>query len=84
MKAVVSGSEDQQGVTMHYGIALPNGGVCGDPHTLASLATLAEETGWDGIFLEDYIVWQGHQDVPTYDPWISLAAMAVHHSSIPF
>lgn len=26
---------------------------------------------------EDYLVWQGHQDVPTYDAWIALAAMAL-------
>jgi alkanesulfonate monooxygenase SsuD/methylene tetrahydromethanopterin reductase-like flavin-dependent oxidoreductase (luciferase family) len=67
---------------MRYGICLPNGGVCGDPRTLADLAALAEEAGWDGIFLEDYIVWQGHQDVPTYDPWISLAAMAMRTARI--
>ena len=62
---------------MRYGICLPNGGACGDPGTLADFAALAEAAGWDGIFLEDYIVWQGHQEVPTYDPWISLAAMAL-------
>jgi hypothetical protein len=43
----------------------------------ADLAHLAEEAGWDGVFLEDYIVWQGHADVPTYDPWVALAAMAL-------
>jgi alkanesulfonate monooxygenase SsuD/methylene tetrahydromethanopterin reductase-like flavin-dependent oxidoreductase (luciferase family) len=62
---------------MRYGLALPNGGVGGDPRTLAELAELAEAAGWDGIFLEDYIVWQGHQDVPTYDPWVALAAVAL-------
>ena len=67
---------------MHYGICLPNGGACGDPRTLAEFAALAEEAGWDGIFLEDYIVWQGHQEVPTYDPWISLAAMAMRTTRI--
>src|SRR5512136_156256 len=67
---------------MRYGICLPNGGVCGDPQTLADLAARAEEAGWDGIFLEDYIVWQGHQDVPTYEPWIALAAMAMRTTHI--
>ncbi len=67
---------------MRYGICLPNGGVCGDPRTLADFAALAEEAGWDGIFLEDYIVWQGHQEVPTYDPWVSLAAMAMRTTRI--
>ena len=67
---------------MKYGLNLPNGGVCGDARTLAEFAHLAEESGWDGVFLEDYIVWQGHQDVPTCDPWIALAAMALSTSHI--
>jgi alkanesulfonate monooxygenase SsuD/methylene tetrahydromethanopterin reductase-like flavin-dependent oxidoreductase (luciferase family) len=62
---------------MRYGLALPNGGEGCDPRTLGELAHLAEEAGWDGVFLEDYITWQGHDDVPTYDPWVALAAMAV-------
>ncbi len=66
---------------MKYGIAFPNGGLC-DPHTLAEFAALAEKHGWDGLFLEDYIVWQGHQEVPTYDPWIALAAMAMRTKTI--
>jgi alkanesulfonate monooxygenase SsuD/methylene tetrahydromethanopterin reductase-like flavin-dependent oxidoreductase (luciferase family) len=44
---------------------------------MAQLAQLAEEAGWDGIHLEDYIVYQGQADTPTYDPWVTLAAMAV-------
>jgi alkanesulfonate monooxygenase SsuD/methylene tetrahydromethanopterin reductase-like flavin-dependent oxidoreductase (luciferase family) len=62
---------------MRHGLNLPNGGVCADVRTLAELAHLAEEAGWGGVFLEDYIVWQGHQDVPTCDPWVALAAMAL-------
>ena len=67
---------------MRYGINLPNGGLTGDPRTAAELAALAEVSGWDGVFLEDYIVWQGHQEVPTYDPWILLAAMALHTTHV--
>jgi alkanesulfonate monooxygenase SsuD/methylene tetrahydromethanopterin reductase-like flavin-dependent oxidoreductase (luciferase family) len=59
---------------MRYGLNLPNGAV--DPNTLAEFAALAEQAGWDGVFLEDYIVWQGDQEVDTYDPWVLLAAMA--------
>lgn len=65
---------------MLYGLNLPNGGV--DPQTLAEFAFLAEQAGWDGIFLEDYIVWQGDQDTPTYDAWVALAAMAVRTEHI--
>ena len=67
---------------MHYGLNLPNGGACGDARTLAELAQLAEHSGWDGVFLEDYIVWQGEQGMPTYDPWIALAAMAMRTERI--
>jgi len=67
---------------MRYGLCLPNGGACADARTLAGLAHLAEEAGWDGVFLEDYIVWQGHQDAPTYDPWVALAAMALQTERI--
>ncbi len=61
---------------MRYGLTLPNGGIAADARTLGELAHIAEESGWDGVFLEDYIVWQGHEDIPTYDPWVALAVMA--------
>ncbi len=38
---------------------------------------LAEQSGWDGVFIEDYIVYQNKTGTPTYDPWVCLAAMAV-------
>lgn len=38
---------------------------------------LAEEVGWDGVFLEDYICFQGDPVAPTCDPWVALAAIAV-------
>lgn len=67
---------------MQYALNLPNGGAWGDAGTLAELAQLAEASGWDGVFLEDYIVWQSNQDVPTHDPWIALAAMALRTDRI--
>jgi alkanesulfonate monooxygenase SsuD/methylene tetrahydromethanopterin reductase-like flavin-dependent oxidoreductase (luciferase family) len=62
---------------VRYGVTLPNGGVCGDARILAELGCLAEEAGWDEVFVEDYIVHQSDGAVPTCDPWIALAAMAV-------
>lgn len=62
---------------MQYGLCLPNAGPWGDARTLAELAQLAEDSGWNGVFLEDYIVWQGNQTFPTYDPWVLLAAIAL-------
>ena len=45
-----------------------------DPAALARLAALAESAGWDAFFLEDYLCYRG---LPTYDPWVCLAAIAV-------
>jgi alkanesulfonate monooxygenase SsuD/methylene tetrahydromethanopterin reductase-like flavin-dependent oxidoreductase (luciferase family) len=67
---------------MHYGLNLPNGGPCADPRTLAELAALAEASGWDGVFLEDYLVYQNKLGTPTYDPWVCLAAMALRTEHI--
>lgn len=61
---------------IRMGVGLPNGGPWGDPTHLAELARVAETSGWDGVFLEDYVVWQGHEEVATFDPWIALAAIA--------
>jgi alkanesulfonate monooxygenase SsuD/methylene tetrahydromethanopterin reductase-like flavin-dependent oxidoreductase (luciferase family) len=67
---------------MKYGLSLPNGGACGDARILAELGCLAEGAGWDGVFVEDYIVHQSDGAVPTCDPWIALAAMAVGTSRV--
>jgi predicted HAD superfamily phosphohydrolase len=40
---------------MRYGLEISAAGACGDARTLADLAQLVEEAGWDGVFLEDYI-----------------------------
>ena len=62
---------------MEYAVALPTGGECGDPTFLVELSELAERVGWDGVFLEDYICYQGDPANPTCDPWTALAAIAV-------
>ncbi|WP_405069081.1 LLM class flavin-dependent oxidoreductase [Kribbella sp. NBC_01510] len=53
-----------------------------DPRGLAELARAVEDSGWDALFLEDYLVYQGDASQPTYDPWICLAAMAAATSRI--
>lgn len=67
---------------MRYGLEVPAAGPCGDDAALAELARIAEKSGWDGIFLEDYICYQGDTHIPTYDPWVALAAMALRTSRI--
>jgi hypothetical protein len=47
---------------------------------MMDLAVLAEEAGWDAVFLEDYVIYP--DPLPTYDPWVVLAAMAVVTSRI--
>lgn len=60
---------------MEFGIELAGAGATADPRVLAELARIAEHSGWDGVFVEDYIV--HHTLQPTVDPWVALAAMAV-------
>lgn len=67
---------------MRYGLGLANAGAGNDPCALAEFAHLAEENGWDGIFLEDYIVHWSGCNTPTYDPWVVLAAMALRTKRI--
>jgi len=60
---------------LKYGLDISPAGALGDPRSMAELAALAERSGWDGVFVEDYLChWSGG---PTYDPWVTLAAMAV-------
>ncbi|WP_165423047.1 LLM class flavin-dependent oxidoreductase [Ktedonosporobacter rubrisoli] len=61
---------------MKYGIALPLSGIDGDIERLVEYAHIAEEAGWDGVFLEDYIVYWVKGGV-TYDPWLALTAIAL-------
>lgn len=60
---------------MRFGLDVSPCGEWGDPRTLAQLAALAERSGWDGVFLEDYVFHPDGLDV--YDPWIALAAIAL-------
>src|SRR5262249_2097471 len=69
---------------MRYAVGFPIAGpLGGDPRSVAELACTAEQAGWDGVFLEDYIV---HHIAPgriaVSDPWIALAAMAVKTTRI--
>jgi alkanesulfonate monooxygenase SsuD/methylene tetrahydromethanopterin reductase-like flavin-dependent oxidoreductase (luciferase family) len=66
---------------MQYGVTLPLSGFDGDVQQLIEAAHIAEEEGWDGVFLEDYIVYWGAQGI-TYDPWLVLAAIATRTKHI--
>lgn len=60
---------------MKFGLSLPNHGDYGDIYRLIELALLAEESNWDGFFLWDHIA---RGKAPQVDPWIAMAAIAVH------
>ena len=55
---------------MKYGFIIPGG----DIHTVADLAAETEAAGWDAAFYWDGI---NIQDMPMYDPWVTMAAMAL-------
>ena len=62
---------------MKFGVYAPNfGDSFGNPKLLTSLAIEAEESGWDGFFLWDHIVYtdEGYPDM--VDPFIALASVA--------
>jgi Luciferase-like monooxygenase len=61
---------------MRFGVTLGAAGEGRRPHDLAEMAALAEASGWDAVFLEDYLGYQGIAGLPTFDPMICLAAMA--------
>ena len=67
---------------MLYGLALPTGGECGDPRFLLELIERAERAGWDGVFPEDYVLYQGDRSAPTSPTWPVLAAAAVRTSRV--
>lgn len=66
---------------MKYGIVLPLSGIEGDIDRLVEYAQLAEEAGWDGIFLEEYFTYWRDQGV-TYDTWLALTAIALRTKRI--
>lgn len=66
---------------MRYGLELPNMGAYADVHALVELACLAEEVGWDGVFLWDTVYWEGVREA-VCDPWVALAAIAVRTERI--
>ena len=60
---------------MKHGLFLPPFDELADPRSLAHLAALAEEHGWDGVFLWDHVL-RPDPPRPVADPWIALSAIA--------
>jgi alkanesulfonate monooxygenase SsuD/methylene tetrahydromethanopterin reductase-like flavin-dependent oxidoreductase (luciferase family) len=66
---------------IRYAIGLPNVGEFGDPGRLRDLAVLAEESGWDGVYLWDHILFH-EPDWPVANPTVTAAAVAAATSRI--
>jgi alkanesulfonate monooxygenase SsuD/methylene tetrahydromethanopterin reductase-like flavin-dependent oxidoreductase (luciferase family) len=66
---------------VRHAIFVPNFGTFCDPLLVADLASRSESAGWDGWFLWDHVV---HRlgDEPAVDPWVTLAAVAMHTNRI--
>ena len=62
---------------MQYAVNLPNFGPYADPRTVARLATHAEATGWDGLFVWDHVTFIKDWNLEIGDPWIILTAVAL-------
>ena len=59
---------------MRYGIVITNLGDYADPRAVVGLARVAEENGWDGMFVWDHLAFAW--GVPSGDPWVILSAIA--------
>ncbi len=60
---------------MQFAVGVPNVREYGDPNLLLQLGVLSEETGWDGFFVWDHLVYRDRGD-PVTDPWIAVTAVA--------
>lgn len=60
---------------MHYGLDVSITGAYAQATLLADLAALAEESGWDGFFVQDCLL--SSEPEPLVDPWLALCAIAL-------
>lgn len=63
------------------GLSIPNAGAFGSARVVAQLASSAEASGWDGVFVWDHVV-RRERDVDVVDPWVALTAAAVATSRV--
>jgi alkanesulfonate monooxygenase SsuD/methylene tetrahydromethanopterin reductase-like flavin-dependent oxidoreductase (luciferase family) len=71
-------------VGMRFSINIPNFGDFADARTVATVATAAEEAGWDALFVWDHVVHDKRQrrGQPFGDPWMLLTAAALATSRL--
>ncbi|HEU5471409.1 MAG TPA: LLM class flavin-dependent oxidoreductase [Actinophytocola sp.] len=59
---------------MRYGLSVCTLGDYADPGRVADLAQVAEQAGWDGLFVWDHLGFAF--GMPSGDPWVTLGAVA--------
>jgi alkanesulfonate monooxygenase SsuD/methylene tetrahydromethanopterin reductase-like flavin-dependent oxidoreductase (luciferase family) len=62
--------------TPRFGLSLPIFGELADPRVVADVASRAEASGWDGIYVWDHLFYSPPV-LDVADPWITLAAIAI-------
>lgn len=67
---------------LNHGIVLANMADVADTETLVEYGKAAEESGWDGVFLIDHLIYPPEQHDGCSDPWITLAGIAARTESI--
>ncbi|QBD74878.1 LLM class flavin-dependent oxidoreductase [Ktedonosporobacter rubrisoli] len=70
---------------MQFAVDLPHFGPFSNPRLVAELAHEAEEAGWNGFFIWDHLNYNQEglaSPVEIADPWLLLAAIALHTKSI--
>jgi Luciferase-like monooxygenase len=60
---------------VRFAIGLPNVGAYGDPGLLVELGGMAEQSGWDGVFIWDHVAYR-EPGWPVADPQVAVAALA--------
>src|SRR5262249_62211839 len=69
---------------MRFSINIPNFGDFADPRTVSTVASAAEQAGWDALFVWDHVVHDKakREGQPFGDPWMLLTAAALATSSL--
>lgn len=72
---------------LNYGIYLPNWNVGPDAEKLVELAVAAEESGWDGVYFADHLVfphdnYDGPNNLDFHDPWMTMAAIVTQTETL--
>src|SRR5256885_5379548 len=65
-----------------YGLYVMNFGESSDPRVLVELAQEAEQSGWNGVFLTDALMYHADGHEPATDTFVGLAAIASRTSRI--